>query len=102
MSVAGIGVCVRGLTRRVTRWAGKRESRDMAKTSREHAVMTAVPAPDHEYQSQRRGRYHRSDDCAWDAAVRVLSLLGKVRRGVEADEGGEAHDRDSYRDDQHD
>lgn len=29
-TVAGMGVCVRGLTRRITWWAGKRESRDMA------------------------------------------------------------------------
>ena len=43
--VAGIGVCVRGLTRRISRWAGKRESRDIAKTIREQAAMVTIPAP---------------------------------------------------------
>ena len=33
-SVAGIGVCVCGLTRPMIWWAGKRESRDIAKTMR--------------------------------------------------------------------
>ncbi len=43
--VAGIGVWVRGLTRRISRWAGKRESRDIANTIREHAAMITNPPP---------------------------------------------------------
>ncbi|MDC7338250.1 hypothetical protein PQR15_19205 [Streptomyces lydicus] len=43
--VAGTGVRVRGLTRRISRWAGNRASRDIAKTMREHAVITTMPAP---------------------------------------------------------
>nr|WP_176741295.1 hypothetical protein [Streptomyces sp. LUP30] len=43
--VPGIGVCVRGLTRRISWWAGKRASHDIAKTIREHAAITTVPAP---------------------------------------------------------
>jgi len=44
-AVAGIGVPVRGLTRRISRWAGKRPSRDIAKTIREHEALITVPAP---------------------------------------------------------
>ena len=43
--VAGIGVCVRGSTRRISPWAGKRESRDIAKTIREQVANVTIPAP---------------------------------------------------------
>ena len=43
--VAGIGVCVRGSTRRISRWAGKRASRDIANTSRAHVAIITIPAP---------------------------------------------------------
>ena len=38
------------------------------------------------------GRDHRCHDRARDAAERILGLLGQVRRGVEADQRGQAHD----------
>ena len=43
--VAGTGVCVRGLTRRISSCAGKRLSRAIANTCREHAAIITMPAP---------------------------------------------------------
>ncbi len=43
--VAGTGVWVRGLTRRISPCAGKRLSRAIANTCREHAAMITIPAP---------------------------------------------------------
>ena len=43
--VAGTGVWVRGLTRRITLWAGKRASRAIAYTCREPAAMITIPEP---------------------------------------------------------
>ena len=44
-SVAGTGVWVRGLTLAISRCAGKRRSRAIAKTCRAHAAITTMPAP---------------------------------------------------------
>ena len=43
--MAGIGVCVLGLTRRISRDAGKRSSRAMAKMIREQATIITSPPP---------------------------------------------------------
>ena len=43
--VAGIGVWVRGLTWRISPWAGKRESRAIAKMIREQVARVTIPAP---------------------------------------------------------
>lgn len=44
-TVAGTGVRVRGLTCRISRRAGKRPSRAIAKTRRAHAAIATTPAP---------------------------------------------------------
>ena len=66
--VAGIGVWVWGLTRRMSRWAGKRESRDIAKTIREQAAMITIPAPKKAkvIATSRRPLHHRAELVAHD------------------------------------